>query len=416
MTLRMRRRLLGAMLCVLTWTGDVRATSQQWSTPDTTRLEPPMGVVPYRSKSESLAALPGRVIYLPVWALIGVTQGAAVVLWDWRLPERTAAALTFADDRVGLRPESSTQIGTGLRAFYRHPLARVEVTSSFGRNAERYHHLLKIAGRAWLLDAGIQREPGESFYGIGMGSSARDRRRFTQARSHLALSTRHRLNAHAQVTASVGYRQVDVSEPAEDGRSLLEIVRPPPGLDDETRLIDLDVTTRFEFVDRPGSPRHGYIARTGIGLHRALDAPLSYVSAHVAGERFFELFERRTLSLRVGGDWRMPLGDDEVPFFDLASIGGNQVVRGFQRGRFRDRGALVSMLVYKVPVWRLLDSMWFYEGGRTFARIDDLTLRGWRRSWGTGLRLYIPSRVLFEQRVAFSDEEWRLLFLARADF
>ena len=72
----------------------------------------------------------------------------------------------------------------------------------------------------------------------------------------------------------------------------------------------------------------------------------------------------------------------DVPFYELASVGGNRFVRGFQRGRFRDRGATFATAVCKVPVWRLLDGLWFYEAGRTYSSFDSVSLRRWETSWG----------------------------------
>lgn len=411
-----RPGLCVAALLMMLLGGPAVSQASEWGPPDTVRVAPPAAPVPYRSRAESLASVPGRLLYLPAWAALGIARGASIAVWDWRLPERAAAALTFADGRVGIRPESSTQIGTGARLFYRASSAHFEVTTSVGRDGtERQHHLFRVESTVWSLDGGVEREPEERFYGIGMDTRTTDLTRFTQERAKISLSTHRRLNEHVSVSAAAGYRQTRVGPPDGVG-PVLPLSGTIFGVGTTTGFVEINASTRLEFVDHPGSPRHGYILRSGVGLHRAIDAPASYVSVNLAGERFLELFHGRAVSVRVGTDWRLPLGHDEVPFFDLATVGGNQVVRGFQRGRFRDRGAAIAALMYKVPVWRRLDALWFYEGGRTFSGVDEVSVRGWRRSWGTGMRLYVPSRLLFEQRVAFSDEEWRLLFLARTDF
>lgn len=387
------------------------ASADAWAVPDTTRITP-SGPVPTRSTVETAVSLPGKVLYVPAWGAFALARGLAVAVWDWRLPDRAAAALTFADGRLGVRPESSTQIGTGARAFYRHRLARLDVVTSFGRQAtERRYHLFELQGTGWRVDGGYRREHDESFYGVGMAAPKAARERFAHEQLGLRLSVPYQLDG-VQITWRAGVRSVAV----EVRDAVASDVAMLPGGASTTRLIDAEVAVRLQSVDRAGSPRDGQILRAGAGLHVAVDDPLSYISMHAACEHFMDLFYRRALSMRIGTDWRVPLGNDEVPFFDLASVGGNQFVRGFQRGRFRDRGSVVGAIAYKVPVWRMLDSILFYEGGRTFHEINHLTFRGWRQSWGTGMRLYVPNRMLFEQRVAFSSEEWRLLFLARTDF
>ena len=66
--------------------------------------------------------------------------------------------------------------------------------------------------------------------------------------------------------------------------------------------------------------------------------------------------------------------------------------------------------MYKFPVWKRLDGRVFYESGRTFHDPDDVALNGWKDSWGGGLRLWARHAVVFEQSVARSTEQTRLLF------
>jgi outer membrane protein assembly factor BamA len=166
---------------------------------------------------------------------------------------------------------------------------------------------------------------------------------------------------------------------------------------------------RREVVDVPGSPTRGNRTRVTLAYHRALDEKFSHLGFSAVSEQFVELFDRRTASVRLGMIWRHAPGDDRVPFYNLAYLGGIENIRGYTRGRFRDRGALSGGITYKYPIWRVVDGTLFYESGRTFHALDEIAFDHWASSVGFGLRVWVPDGLVFEQLVARSDEELRLL-------
>lgn len=149
----------------------------------------------------------------------------------------------------------------------------------------------------------------------------------------------------------------------------------------------------------------------------ALPGTLVYLPFHLvfyAGRQTAgAIWEKRVLD-RIRA-W-LTTADGQVPFYDLASLGGSESLRGYRRGRFRDRGAVFATATYKYPVWKLLDGELFYETGRTFHRPGDFTFAGWKSSFGAGLRVWVPDGLVFEQLVARSPEETRLLFNFKTAF
>mgnify|MGYP002152417896 FL=1 len=106
----------------------------------------------------------------------------------------------------------------------------------------------------------------------------------------------------------------------------------------------------------------------------------------------------------------LPGWSNAVPFYDLASVGGELFVRGFQRGRFRDRGSAFTTVTYRFPVARFLDASLLYETGRTFHRLDDISHRDWHPAFGGGFRTWVPRGIVFELNVIRSSEEARVHF------
>ena len=59
---------------------------------------------------------------------------------------------------------------------------------------------------------------------------------------------------------------------------------------------------------------------------------------------------------------------------------------------------------------RFLDASLLYETGRTFHRLDDISLRDWHPAFGGGFRTWVPRGIVFELNVIRSSEEARVHF------
>jgi outer membrane protein assembly factor BamA len=143
---------------------------------------------------------------------------------------------------------------------------------------------------------------------------------------------------------------------------------------------------------------------------------------------FFD--KRLILGGRVGGQW---LGGDfdEIPFFGLADLGGEDTARGYFPYRFLGTSevymggeARVGLFGFDLfDWWRIqVDGATFAEVGRVFLDNDDLVFQGtdegdfeqtgdWRFSYGAGLRLAFSEAMIVRIDAGFSDEETGLVYL-----
>lgn len=387
----------------------------------------PPGPIRHRSLAEETLALPGTVLYLPFHLIFVAGETVASAVWEERILDRARVWLTTADGRAGIRPLASTQVGTGARLFYKDLIFNgdADLISSRGQE-KRQHHLftLSFPGRPQhpgplALSLQFRQEPKETFFDSGHDTPRSASSAYLQEEFSFKIAHRRRLGRALSLNALLGYQTVDI------GTSISQLTPPIqsrylpgqlPGLDDRLHHLEAALLLRALFVDVPGSPVHGNRSLIRLGYKRSIDDDdFSHFQFMIHTEQFFELFYRRTLSLRLGTDWRFAPGPDQIPFYNLASLGGNERLRGYRRGRFRDQGVIFTAATYKYPIWKLLDGELFYETGRTFHQPNDFTLEGWKYSWGAGLRLWVPRGLIFEQLVALSAEETRLIFTFKAD-
>lgn len=75
----------------------------------------------------------------------------------------------------------------------------------------------------------------------------------------------------------------------------------------------------------------------------------------------------RVLNLSVSAHFADPLGDHELPFTELVSLGGNDApMRGYFQHRLLGRSAAVATLEYRYPIWTFFDGSLQFAVGNVF--------------------------------------------------
>jgi hypothetical protein len=112
----------------------------------------------------------------------------------------------------------------------------------------------------------------------------------------------------------------------------------------------------------------------------------------------------RVLRLRLYAETALaPL--DAIEFYDLPSLGGAVLLRGYERGRFRGRLALLSSVEYRYPVQEGFAAYLFTDAGRVYTSWSELSLsslRDTRVGFGGGLQVYAQNGALFLLQLASS--------------
>ncbi len=133
---------------------------------------------------------------------------------------------------------------------------------------------------------------------------------------------------------------------------------------------------------------------------------LRYLSYGASLGGYLDLYEQRTLGLQVMVDFVDPFADEgEIPFTELASLGGNRPMRGTLQYRLLDRSSAVAQLEYRWPIWVSLDGTAHYAVGNVFdehlGNFDPALLR---QSFGGGFRATGARDHSFEFLVAAGTE------------
>jgi outer membrane protein assembly factor BamA len=111
------------------------------------------------------------------------------------------------------------------------------------------------------------------------------------------------------------------------------------------------------------------------------------------------------LAWQIQGDFT----SGDVPWNRLPDLGGDEAMRGYLKGRYRDNQMAMTQLEYRVPLyWRL--GMVFWGGvGSVASKVgelgDDLLT-----TYGTGLRFAIKDKVNVRADIGFAEDETAFYF------
>ena len=138
------------------------------------------------------------------------------------------------------------------------------------------------------------------------------------------------------------------------------------------------------------------------------------------------------LGARVGGEY-IDTKRRHTPYFEFASLGGGDDMRGYFLDRFRGKAKVIAGGEYRLKIfdfnffdiWNVkIDGVGFGDAGRVFLSSDDMASEfgidetqlpalkdKMRFSYGGGVRFALGEATIARVDVGFSDEQKGLVYL-----
>ncbi|MET0390186.1 MAG: BamA/TamA family outer membrane protein [Polyangiales bacterium] len=324
-----------------------------------------------------------------------------------QLPEFLYDLFLFGPDHsAGLLPIAFLDFGfypsVGLYFFYNDfiPHQDLQVRGSTwgehwlaGSVSDRIH----IDRVTDLVIAGSgTRRPDFQFFGIGPDTVRADRSRYGASRLDGTMRLELQLGGLSRLSTGIGVRRVHFHRGGfDDDPTLEQAVRDgryplPAGHERGYTLLYNHLSLTID--TRQARPASG----TGVRMEARVEqdsqlapsanAGFLHYGASVGG--FFDLGDRgRIVSLSFATQFVDPLRNDvEIPFTELASIGGGESMRGFPMGRLYGRSSAVATLRYRWPVWIWLDGSIQLAVGNVFnEHLDGFSPKRLRLSAAIGI-------------------------------
>lgn len=98
-----------------------------------------------------------------------------------------------------------------------------------------------------------------------------------------------------------------------------------------------------------------------------------------------------------------------LPFFQMANLGGSKKMRGFYEGRYRDNNLLMLQAEYRRHLFWQLGFTIFADIGQVSNRYDAFQIDQWRYTYGAGLRLGLDEKQKINLRLDVAVGDGKVL-------
>lgn len=178
-----------------------------------------------------------------------------------------------------------------------------------------------------------------------------------------------------------------------------------------------DYLRSIGFVDidwrRPKNARHGGWYRTEFSHYDDRDLGAFTFNRFDVDLRQFVGFlsERRVFVARMFVSTSDTADGQEMPFYLMPTLGGNETLRGFRDYRFRGPHALLLQGEYRFEIWSGLDGALFYDAGKVALRRSDLDFQNLESDYGFGFRFNTDQGIVVRVDAAFGSNDGKHLWI-----
>ncbi len=376
----------------------------------------------------NVLALPERaveLVFLPVGALVTAVE-------RYRLDKRAYDLLRNDAGTIVLTPQAKLSFGDGLGAGASLRMKWTEaherriklsglyrMNGDFELSADLQRNLIRAEGRRFEARLDYEVDRDLPYYGIGADTVVDDERalrteHFDGAAS-LELNERGSLDTTGFLV--VGYRKerlsagdaTDIPPAGDPGDS----VATPPGFAHWSDFVSARATVRYDTRDAAGRPGQGFLVDLGAAVVQEVDGEsLSAGIGTLSATKLLPLLpDRRVLTLSAGLRVATPLSSsDEVPLHELTTLGRKHHLRGYNRGRFRDRHGWWATAEYSFPIYQYantgvaLDASLFFDAGHAASDLGSLADSDIRYSGGIGFHAAHDTLSILRLDIGLSPE------------
>jgi hypothetical protein len=211
------------------------------------------------------------------------------------------------------------------------------------------------------------------FVGIGPDVTSATRSRYGVQRFEASETLTQRLTAHTTFAVTPGLRDTEIrdgtccGDPSLYTRIAAGELMAPPGLDAAHATVYTRAALQLDTREPRPAPGGGvYIGAYG-EPHVDTSTGQSWVRYGGAAGVAVDLDGRqRVLRVLAMAELVDPLNSGEIPFYELAQLGGDNTMSGFLPGWMNGRSAATAELSYTWPVWVWLDGQARFAVGNAF--------------------------------------------------
>jgi len=295
---------------------------------------------------------------------------------------------------LGSAPETGLQFGVTALAVWEPAAVRHTRPASLMASALRTTKAqtrLRVEGEHWST-GNARRIAGSlqwqefplPYFGTGDRSPDSAEEVYTPTGTEAVLSLQQRIRGPVYATFSA--RHLDQRITADSG-GVLRLGRVTGAKGGVTT--ELTAGVQLDTRDNLFAPRSGQWVQLTYGRSDdALWSDFTYTTARLDARSYHDLGASQVLALQL----QVTGVDGDAPFDALALVGNGDIMRGYKRGRYRNRWLTAAQGEYRSPFWHRLGAVGFAGAGLSSPSLGAVGNARLLPTYGAGVRVQIDAR------------------------
>jgi len=238
----------------------------------------------------------------------------------------------------------------------------------------------------YQLNAEIKLEKyPNKFYGVGSSTREQDEELYTSRSIDLFLSLLKKIGGGFNIGIQYHFMDWEITETEEDG----QLAGSDFSGSDGGALSGVSFVVNRDTRDNIFFPMKGDFFELNTRFYKKfLGSDFNFTTSTLNLRKYFTLFSSHVFAVQS----LVRAQSGNVPFMNLASVGGQYIMRGYFEGRFRDKNLLVFQAEYRVPLFWRFGAVGFAGFGNVAEKFNQLNLGKLKPSYGVGLRFLFDKK------------------------
>ncbi len=262
---------------------------------------------------------------------------------------------------------------------------------------------------SFALELNFKRQLGEDYYGIGNNSKRSNHTEFANNDLQAMFKLGWQFFPHFYFEPQIGFCASHTAAKQHGSHPSIQNVFPMNSLPGFNRWVDYftpGLKIRHDTRENKDRPRSGGEQYAAYHYYQFLgDGNFSFNHYELHLSQYIPVWHPGVV-LAVHNTWvfEQKINGSRIPFDRQADLDAWHMLRGFDRGRFRDSSSVVFNVEYFFPLSGILEGMLFYDTGRVFSGITNFSFGEFKYSAGAGLNLHLFDINLLRFRAAYGGE------------
>jgi len=304
-------------------------------------------------------------------------------------------------------PETKTALGAGGMYFFQTSKNKSRIRPSYILLGLEYTLMnqfkfglepdIYLSNEKYHLTGNISfRKFPSKFFGIGNNTSVDMEESYTPKTIDLRIALQRKVLSELDIGLEYVFAQDSINEVEEEG--LLAGGKIPGSRGGKASGIGFLLT--WDSRNNSFYPSSGNYFRLSTTIfNRSLGSDYSFKRIKLDLRKYYSLFSSHVLTLQSFLSFQA----GSPPFQKMSLLGGEEIMRGYYKGRYRDNNMIAFQMEYRiVPVWWRLGLVGFVGVGDVAGRLDRFDLGNFKYSYGFGIRYLFMREEKLNIRLDFA--------------